>query len=388
MFSLEQLRDPPTEEEALDELKQLLTDAGLITTDWVPGTVELTLLRLSAFLYNKSGENASTLSKIFFNDDAEGDALTALSDSHFDNQRSEAVKTQGRMILSLSVGNGPYNFGIGEVNVVADDQFEYTNVTGGTLSGPSYFLTMSFEAADYGSAYNIANDSSALRTTYNGVSVFNPAQERSDTWVSRLGVDEEPDDVLRLRNSTKWSTLATGEMVNDRVRSIALNASPDVHDVYVDDQNPRGAGTVDVYCAGDLFTAPGGSVAEVQHKLTGSFFGDSSRIQAFPAPEVEFARTITVYYRPSGVLEEVTTSVEEALDSWITDVPIGGLDFSPGPNHVASIGDLLALLEGIETVRKAVIQDAGTDITLAVNQKLTKPNLGWPLLVTYVRTTS
>lgn len=387
MFSLEQLRDPPTEDEALEELKGLLSDAGLITTDWVPGSVELTLLRLSAFLYSNLGERASTLSKVFFNDDSEGDALTALSDSHFDNQRVGAVRTQGQMLLSLSVGNGPYNFAIGEVSVVADDQFEYTNTTAGTLSGPSYTLTLSFEASDFGSAYNIANDAE-LRTTFNGVTVFNPAQAGSDTWISRLGADEESDEVLRIRNSTKWSTLATGEMVNERVRYLALSASADVHDVYVDDQNPRGAGTVDVYCAGDLFTAPGGSVAEVQHKLTGSFFGGSSRILALAAPELEFNRTVTVYYKPSAVLDEVTTAVEEALDTWIASVPIGGLDFSPGPNHVASIGDLIALLEGIETVRKAVVQTAGTDITLAVNQKLTKPDSGWTSLVTYVRTAS
>jgi hypothetical protein len=107
MFSIDTILNPPTEEEWLEENKAFLDANGLSTTSWKEGDPELTVLMLITRKNYLHGLRAKAVLEGTLNDTASGEALTRLSDSHFDNQRTDAVRTVGDIIVTLSSSIAP-----------------------------------------------------------------------------------------------------------------------------------------------------------------------------------------------------------------------------------------------------------------------------------------
>ncbi len=101
------------------------------------------------------------------------------------------------------------------------------------------------EAIEAGTRYNVAPDSIVeFVTAIPGVdAVTNPAGG-----LVREGVDEEQPDDARSRARLRWPALARG-VVRETLEAWAREV-PGVVDVAVDDEHPRGQGTVDVIVTG------------------------------------------------------------------------------------------------------------------------------------------
>jgi uncharacterized phage protein gp47/JayE len=82
-------------------------------------------------------------------------------------------------------------------------------------------------------------------TPLSGVTVSNPTAPG----LVRAGVDTETDARLRQRCKLRWAELAAVP-TRDSFKAYALKASSSITKVLVADNNPRGAGTVDVIVAG------------------------------------------------------------------------------------------------------------------------------------------
>lgn len=368
MLTLEQLRNPPTREEAFSELEALLVRAGFPATAWQSGGIFRSMIEMAAEVYFRIADRASTISKIYFNETSSGEALTELSKSHFDNERAAGVRTVGSMVVELTdLTEGPYNVAVGDMRV-SDGEHEFTNVAAFTLTSAAPIVTSSFIAAQDGVSYNVENRTTwTLVTPFESVEVTNP----SANWITTLGVNEENDTRLKYRNSIKWATLGCAETTSLRVQSLVLSASTDVRYVYVDDTNPRGAGTVDVYISGETNILSGSVVDAVSGTVKNAFFGPSTRISVASAVAYPLFLTGTVYYSPAysqGVVEEV---LEAAVTQFIADNPIGGTDFSPGPSNIVSVNDLINEIEETDGVKKVSLSSPAVDIELDVDQKLT-----------------
>jgi hypothetical protein len=187
-----------------------------------------------------------------------------------------------------------------------------------------------------------------------------------------MGTDAEDDPTLKRRNETKFTTQRTSETIVDRVVQLALNSDPAITDVRVDDGNPRGAGTVDVIVSSRLVTAPPGAVANAQANIGAAFFGPDGLIDVTAAIERILALVGTIYFTPSFTEAQARAAVEGAVDAFISETPIGGYDFSPGPRNIVSLNDIVAAIEALPQVRKVSLVNPSSDLTIGVNEKLVK----------------
>lgn len=374
LFTIKQLTTPITLAEAEEQALSIVQDQGITTTDWKDGSPELTCIKLWAEFYSEFINRCSQITYNTLNTYAEGPALTYLADSHFDNQRVLAEFTVGNMVVTGSAAIVPKTFQAKELKVTDGDYIFY-NQNAFTLSNAIPYVTESFVAELPGAEYNISPNSSLTSIASNvGISIFNPPVTGSTTWITTLGRDEESDDTLRKRNTSKWTTLQTSEVTLDRLINLSLSASPQLEYISVDDSQSRGPGTVDVYCARKNNPTTASDITLVQNALNLAFFGNStgSRVTAYAASNKYFDRTLTIYYGPTVNGTTLYTTIKTTIDTWIATIPIGGNIYTATLKNIASLNDLIRDLESLEGVVKVKFNDT-TDITLDINEKLVSP---------------
>lgn len=371
-LSFAQLNTPLTRTQALEELRKVLSDLGFSSNSWQSGSVQLTILYLGAELYSKLSERVTALLNVGFNETAIDEALDRLSVSHYDNTRNAAVATQGTVKLTLAVGSGPYTIAVSDLLATNGSQV-FRNITGGTLSAGTTPLSLTFEAEIAGQAGNVAIDTiTQLVTPLSGVTINNPFLPGSLTWVTRTGTDKESNAALRLRNSSQWASLSV-EAIADTVENLMRDASAAIAKVKVNDGNPRGAGTADVYIAGEVSVVDGSIVTTAQTKLNGRFFGNGGtppRVQAIASAATALTLAGTVYYDSKYASTDVQAAVEAALLAFIKTVPLGGFNFSPsGPSAVVPKNDIESviretLISGVKVVKTVVLSVPTGDVSV------------------------
>jgi uncharacterized phage protein gp47/JayE len=352
-ITLEQIRQPVAEDDALNLWLQLLDEQGFSATSWQPGSVALAIVTVGARLYSGLTYLVSWYSLQGFNDTAEGDGLTAFSSSVYDNQRLAPTSTAGLCELA-NVSGAPHIVTLTQLE--AEDQnlgLKYRNITAGTIpAGGSLVLT--FEAESPGSAYNVPNDTIAvLNTPLNGVTISNP-DPGSGTWITSEGSDIETDSRLRLRNTTKWGT-RTYATPEEGIISFALASTDNISRVAVDDNNPGGPGTTDTYIAGAFGPSSQDDVDTAQAYIDAripitSVIGHT--VIAALANVQPFSGTIHIL----AALNNPTTqaAVEQALTDYLNGLPIGGVKLEPGGQGYAIRSEWLEAMTavaGVERVR-------------------------------------
>lgn len=392
-FTYEDLTTPITLSEAEEELLDFISEQGIETTDWRTGSPELTIVKTLALIYKNLQNRAVQQVKNSVNETAQGEALTVLSKNVFDNERVLAQRTVGKFLLNGPITSElPISFKQAELKITDGNRI-FQNTSPFTLSVANNSSSFDFEAELPGADYNISNNSflSPLNTNI-PVNVSNPAVSGSTSWITTMGSDEEDDETLRQRNATKWSELQVGSLTTDRVRSIAFSASSDITSVYVDDLNPRGQFTVDVYIAEDFTT---GSVAQrqaVQQAFDVAFFGNSANnlVSASLSAPVDFnPSSIKVFYQPSLSLSFITEQVVSASNNWIKTIPIGGFNYTSTLTGSVSVIDLYDKILEVDGVVK--VSGSTQDVFLAKNEKLTPPNYttgsaDWSVAISYEAT--
>jgi uncharacterized phage protein gp47/JayE len=189
--------------------------------------------------------------------------------------------------------------------------------------------------------------------------------------LTTAGADAESDTKLTERARSKWGTLRVTK-IHAGTLSLARNAAPNIHNVGIDDQNPRGAGTVDVYLAAENATAGGADVTAVQAALDLAFFGNGSvtkLVEAVAAPTVAMNLTGVVYYK--GVeATDLSNAINVAWREFLASIPIGGFDFSPGPNHIVLQGQIIDALTDVPGVVAMVLTSPGATTNVPINTKV------------------
>jgi hypothetical protein len=379
-LSLQQLRTAATRKQVLTDLLELLDTIDFPATSWHEGAVGETLAQIGAEVWSKLSEHVAFMVDMAFNETAIGEALTRLAKSHYDNTRQPAIETQIRAVLTCAPAEGPHNIDIDDVVITDDDGHIFRNVAGLGVVYPATLtsggtLALLFEAETAGSEYNVSNDTvTTMVTTLAGVTVTNAGAAGSTNSIVRLGEDEESDPAIQLRNSTKWATLSV-ESIRETTINVALNAAVGIAKADVDDQNPNGAGTFDVYVAGEANTAGGTDVTDALTALEARFFG-SGRVRVFAAPERPLDLAGTVYYDANFSETDVTSAVEAALLEFIKLVPLGGYDLTPLDDHIVPKNDIEnaikeTLINGAKCVKTVTLATPATDVLLSTFDILT-----------------
>jgi len=370
-----------------DDAKQTCLDyletVGFAATSWQEGSVPLACVELSAEIWSQLSKVAVFLKTMGLNDTAQDDALTRYSSSQYDNERNPATTAQRLTSLSCSSGAGPHTFNVGDIVIEHPDGPTYRNIdsvdSGGfsvypvTLPSGGSVSSLIFEAEVAGEEANKGSGTvTRMVTTLAGVTV-------SSDQILRSGANAETDVRLRQRNKTKWALLTRFELIRDAVIQLILSSSDGITVVDVDDQNPRGAGTFDVYIAGDLTTAGADDETAAQTLLDSYVMGSSAPVKrglVIRAHEQQLNITGTVYYKGAFAEADMQAATLAALNEFIKSIPLGGFDFSPGPSQVVPKNDIEDVIREVriadQPVSKTVtLSVPSVDVGVASHYKVT-----------------
>ena len=373
--SLAQLLTTTTKDEALETILGILASLGFNTTAWQSGSIQRTQHEMVAQQASTYSAQNVNLAKAVHNELAEGDWLTLYADGWYDNQRIEAVATQGTVTLTAaSSAPGPFTINAGDL--VFEDSvngYTYRNITGGTLvAGGTLDLTIESEVA--GSKYDVANSTITVMVTPLAGVTANYPDPGSGNWITQNGADEESDETLQARNRTKWATLAYAAP-KDAYENWALGAHASVTRVYVDDQNPGGPGTVYVYLASSSGAVGASVESAVQivldaKKPVGSI---PTAISATPKT-VTFTGEIKVLTAYNTT--ETQDSIRSAIKSYLQSLPVGGTIIPPATTGIVVFGEILAAIFGVEGVQNATLTSPTGDISLTTTEVAVDDGLG------------
>ncbi len=252
-----------TSESEDDVLEFFLTELGALgwpVTDWALLSPQMALLRVIARGKVKLSELIALVAKGGFLDTATGVWLTLLARGIYLITRQPAVFAVIKVRLTRTSGSSAM-FTTGQLWVRTVDGRQYNQTAGGTLGGVvGNTLDLEFRASSGGIASNLTIGTPLTFVTPPvGVAVaLTETTAGSGSCMVVPGVNEEGDPSLAQRCRTKWASLGV-EKTRDAYVFLARNAKESdgitevlgITKVLVDDSNPRGAGTVDVYLGGD-----------------------------------------------------------------------------------------------------------------------------------------
>jgi uncharacterized phage protein gp47/JayE len=353
-LSLFDIQTPVSRESVRALLLGLLQTEGFPVTAWQDESAARAFVEAQAHLGAQQSQPVALMAKMGFLQTAIEDYLDALVLSHYDLLRNGAVATVLPVRL-VNAGATTYVMGARAIIVQARNGRTFSNIAGASVTAGAE-TTVSFTADVPGAAGNVPAQTLTLATALAGVTaVF-------DGVFTVSGADAEGDPQFRERARTKWATLRA-EKIASGILNLVRSAAPSVHGVSLDQENPRGPGTVDVYLAAENATAGVSDVAAVQAALDGALFGtgtDEEAGLAIAAPTSDLNLEATVYVR--GLTETAAlTALSAAYQAFLETVPVGGFDLSPGPENVILPGQITDVLSEVAGVVSASVTSPTTD---------------------------
>lgn len=373
MLSIQQLLTPVSEEEALQTCLDILTSLGFSAGSWQPGSRERTLVQMFARMYAGVTTSIRDIAAMGLNEYAVGDWLALLSRSHYDNEPLEAVATQGTLsLVAAANAPGPQSINAGQL-VFADNTYGYTyrNRFAFTLTpGTTHSVEVEAEVAAANRDVPV-NTITVLKTPIAGVTVNNPPIGSTGTWITRNGADRESDDALRARNRSKWGTLGIAPGL--AYSHYAAKGHASVRRVYVDDQNPRGPGTIDIYIAGDsgsLAQLVVDAVTDYMHGVTDGFDKVGTGADLLVQSATDFTVTIeaSVYVLAQHNTTATHNAITAKLQEFFKSVPVGGFRTSSGGQGTISLGHLYSVMMTVAGVQNVAFSNPTSTVYLSKHQ--------------------
>lgn len=372
-ITLAQLLTPSTEEEALQYLLDQLDDLGFSAKSWQAGSHRRTIIQLFARVYSGFTTTIAEIAAAGFNESSTGGWLTLFAKSNYDNTRTVALTTRGTLTLTASASApGPFTITAGQL-VFADtvNGYTYRNTTGGTLNASST-LDLTIESETAAASRDVAPSTiTVMKTPLAGVTCDNPIPTGLDSWITRNGADAETDIALRARNTAKWGTLGIAPGLAYKYNALA--ASDSVRRVEVNDNNPRGAGTLDIYIAGDSGALSGSIVTAVEEYFDGTTdgvdrIGTCTDLEITSAVELAVPVTATIYLNKQYDTTATRTLITDAIDDYFQALPIGGSKFVDGGLGYVIVGALTGPLYAITGVQNVVLAAPTANVVMARNE--------------------
>jgi phage-related baseplate assembly protein len=361
-LTIANLRSALSRSQALQTMLGFLEAAGFEVSSWQAGSKQRQFLTAHCTTWADLTETQRATVALGTNRYSSGPALKEYTFSAYGRAINPAVKTVGpyRLTQSGSVGQ---TIAVGQLRLRSASGAEFTNTTGGSIGGtPGDILDITIEAVLAGAHGNVANSSiTTLVTPLAGITGSNSI---GTPWYTTVGQDQESDDSVKETNETQWATVGLMRTAA-AVIHLAKRASSVVGRARLNDQNPRGAGTVDVYIASAAGVITDAAViAAVQAFFDARIYGQSvlpKRWQVFASAAASVNVVGTIYYDPAFASATVQADATQAIQDYINGAPLGGYSYAPGPTNVISRNDLIALVEGVEGVESFVLTTPAAD---------------------------
>jgi hypothetical protein len=388
MLSLQQLRTPPSRTSIVTWSIERLRQLGFQTTGWQEGGIEHSIIDAVATVVSGVLVLAASISRNVYSESASGAALELLSRNRFDNEKTPAENAEGDMTFA-NAGTVAHVVKVGAIVVENGSKIQFTNTEAGTIPAGGA-IDLGMRAVLKGASGNVANNSTwNLVTPLAGVTVTNPGPGDvdldgfADPWyATKTGSDASTDLKLRQLNASKWGLLSF-EQTSTAYLHLALRQDGVAKAKIVDD-NPRGAGTIDVYIAAEdaLLGTSEKEAAQANFALykagTESVWPPTnsplqSVVEIKDPDTLELDIQGTIFYDPQYTLAQMETAVSTALSDFVKLMGIGGIEYISGSGTVA-LGDISELLEAIPGVRNATLTVPTGNIPLDQITMLTSPS--------------
>jgi uncharacterized phage protein gp47/JayE len=363
-LNLTDLQTPVSKESVRTVILDLLSCLNFPVDSWQDESAARSFVETQAHLLSVQSQSVATLALMVFLPTATGSFLDALVQSHFDMTRNAAVATVIEVDL-VNSGAATHSVTPGSVLLRASNGQMFQSNESATVTAHAT-TAVEFIAQIAGAAGNVNAQTLELVTPLAGVVA------EYEGPLSTAGADVESDTKLRERALAKWGALRV-EKVDLGLVSLAREASPSVHGVSVDSDNPRGPGTVDVYLASETGTIGSGELVLVQAALDAALFGtgtDEPAGLAVAAPLQVVNLAATVYVRGANA-DDVRTRLTAAWDDFLLDVPLGGFDLSPGPSNVIQRAQI-----STELIRRGYTDASSPIVSLDVTSPATDLAVG------------
>lgn len=354
---VDQLRKRLKRTEAIEFVLGQLGALGFTPTNWALDSKQYRFVRAFSTVWSDLTETVRQTVDFALNDFATGTPLRELSRSNYQNIQHPAVNTVGPCVLT-NVGTKNYTIGVGEVLVATDAGIEFQNRTGGSLNIGAT-LTVTVRAVLGGSSGNVANGAiKHLRSSLAGVTVTNPAGVGGAPWYTTAGSDEESITSIRQRNRTRITTLNQISLPADGYEFLARSVAG-IERVKVDDSNPRGPHTLDVYVATSTGPAGPTDVSNVQAELDAKRSPSCDPLAVAP-PTIQLNPVGTVHILSAFNTPARQSEVLNAIQDFCGAVDIGGVILQPSTTGVFPVSELITAMSqipGVVSVRLPGLTD-------------------------------
>ena len=252
---LDQIIPVPKLEDLKEETIAGLKDAGFVITNFHSGGIFHTLLMIALRIQIELLELARTILNQSFVSHASGTWLD-LKMADYSKLRKKARKTRGCVTVSrtgtdteaVKIAKGHIFKTIKAIN---GEELRFFVLEDAVLQKGAQSVDVLVEAETEGSRYNVPEAQITRTLTYLGeVEITN-----GEDWITLEGSDVEDDESARTRTLRSWSELALVPLRDTYIN--VCEAISGVLYVTVNDQHPRGQGTVDV-----IVTSEAGAASE------------------------------------------------------------------------------------------------------------------------------
>lgn len=352
----------PTMDGLMEEVKADLTADGFPLTNYKPGGVFYTLLRIALQPKIDLIRLARTMLGNMFVSHAQGSWLE-LKGGDFALKRKEATKATGVITLSRTVNYPAVRIAKGHVFKTGLDasgtELRYLATAPVVLQNGQTSCTVPVEAELPGSVYNVP----AATITYSLTHIESITTiTNAEGWLTSEGSDQEELEAYRSRLLNIWADKAVIPV--RQTYQNACEAVPGVLFARVVDTQPRGQGTIDVIITSTAGAATEALLAQV-----------TAAIAAIKGPYDNFQVTssTTVPQDVTVVLKLPANLSDEGIIDKAKAIIAKAIQVGKGRNlNELYVNDLVYMLRsGIPTLRNVTVTTPAADVVLDADKVIT-----------------
>lgn len=262
---LDEVIPVPDPDAKMAEMKESLEENGFKVTKWGTGAVFYWLTRICVQIHIELLKLARVILNNMFIRHAEGKWLE-LKAAEFSKSRKAAIKTQGYITINRSNSDTALTITKGHIFKTKPDasgtELKYYAVADTLIPAGTRTGKVLVEAEKAGTQYNVSENQITVSMIYlEGIENITNDQD----WIYLEGADEESYSSLRTRTLGSWEELSVNTTAG-KLKSV-VESLPGVMCAYVDDQHPRGQGTVDVIVIGTAGAASAELIQQAQQAI-------------------------------------------------------------------------------------------------------------------------
>ena len=262
---LDEVIPVPDPDAKMAEMKESLEENGFKVTKWGTGAVFYWLTRICVQIHIELLKLARVILNNMFIRHAEGKWLE-LKAAEFSKSRKAAIKTQG--YITINRNNSDTALTITKAHIfktkpdASGTELKYYAVADTLIPAGIKTGKVLVEAEKAGTQYNVSENQITVSMIYlEGIENITNDQD----WIYLEGADEESYSSLRTRTLGSWEELSVNTTAG-KLKSV-VESLPGVMCAYVDDQHPRGQGTVDVIVIGTAGAASAELIQQAQQAI-------------------------------------------------------------------------------------------------------------------------